>query len=155
MKISLPRSNIRVYGEIHITPEGNHIDSARADGYTFVPDDVSTFYLASSVTGKSGVYEIRNKDNGRIYIGQSRNIVSRIDRHKRDLIQGNHKSKLLQSDFNTIHNKRVLDLICTSSLETIMDVFEFSVIHYCPPSQLTFWENLLIKAIKPEYNTKK
>ena len=47
-----------------------------------------------------GVYLIRNKVNGRCYIGSSINVRRRILEHFRSLEQSNHHSMSLQVDFN-------------------------------------------------------
>lgn len=47
-----------------------------------------------------GIYYIKNKTNGKIYIGSSKNIEKRIKQHKNDLINNKHKSQWLQFDYN-------------------------------------------------------
>lgn len=47
----------------------------------------------------SGVYEIRNDLNLRIYIGQSKNIYSRWYSHIEELSKGKHVNRDLQNDF--------------------------------------------------------
>ena len=51
-------------------------------------------------TNISGVYSIRCKKNGRIYIGESKNIEARWCQHKLDLRYQRHCNKLLQQDYN-------------------------------------------------------
>ena len=50
--------------------------------------------------GTKGVYLIRNKTNGKVYIGSSKDIQKRITQHFRQLKQNNHHSIELQLDFN-------------------------------------------------------
>lgn len=47
-----------------------------------------------------GIYAIKCGLNGKVYIGQSKNIKQRISLHKCDLKHGRHPNKLLQEDYN-------------------------------------------------------
>lgn len=47
-----------------------------------------------------GIYAIRNKVNGKVYIGQSHNIQKRFRQHLDALEKGIHHSKKLQEDFD-------------------------------------------------------
>ncbi len=97
---------------------------------------------------KSGIYELVNKLNGKRYIGMARNLEVRYNRHMRDLIAFEHCNKRIQEDFEfAIQQNR--DYV------NPQDVFEFRVIIYCRPSELTFYEHLLIKYLNPEYNVHK
>lgn len=44
----------------------------------------------------SGIYKITNTANGRVYIGQSFNVESRVAAHKRQLVRGAHENQKLQ-----------------------------------------------------------
>ena len=46
------------------------------------------------------VYGIRNKYNGRMYVGSSKNLKNRILRHFSMLRNGTHKNRKIQKDFN-------------------------------------------------------
>lgn len=48
-----------------------------------------------------GVYFIKNRENGRVYIGCSNDIARRVQRHEQDLRRGEHYTKGLQYDFDT------------------------------------------------------
>lgn len=48
----------------------------------------------------SGIYQIKNLINGKIYIGSSRYIKSRLSSHKRDLIRNEHDNTYLQYSWN-------------------------------------------------------
>lgn len=55
-----------------------------------------------SVYKKYGIYGIRNKYNGKIYVGKTiNNFGDRWDCHKAQLRGGYHENKLLQEDWNT------------------------------------------------------
>lgn len=47
-----------------------------------------------------GIYKITNNVNGKVYIGQSVDVESRLRSHKRDLINNKHYNARLQADFN-------------------------------------------------------
>lgn len=47
----------------------------------------------------SGIYKITNDRTGETYIGQSKNIERRIKDHKKELRQGTHHNKGMQSDY--------------------------------------------------------
>ena len=48
---------------------------------------------------ESGIYRIKNKVNGAVYIGQAVNIRMRVSHHRSLLKQGKHTNKLLQDDW--------------------------------------------------------
>lgn len=54
----------------------------------------------------SGIYEIINEKNGRVYIGSSGNIEQRFKTHQADLKAGRHCNKDLQRDYNNGENLR-------------------------------------------------
>lgn len=76
---------------------------------------------------KSGIYQIRNKVNGKVYVGQAQNIDVRWNSHRNELLRGVHKNKHLQSAFNKYGP----------------DSFEWSVLERCAISDLNeremFW----------------
>ena len=49
---------------------------------------------------KSGIYEIKNKINGKVYIGKASNIKKRWNHHIEKLESNSHHNKKLQEDFN-------------------------------------------------------
>lgn len=68
----------------------------------------------------TGIYSIKNKINGKVYIGKSINIYNRWKQHKSQLQKNKHHSKSLQSDWNKYGE----------------DAFEFSIIEECETEQL-------------------
>lgn len=68
-----------------------------------------------------GIYEIRNKKNEKVYIGQSVNTDARFARHIRDLKRETHYNIHLQRSFNK-HGE---------------NQFELLVLEECKESQLT------------------
>lgn len=132
------RSNIKISGIVYIST--NHEGYQEQDIRVDIPE---------IKFGKSGVYEIRNKLNGKRYIGMSDNLHRRMLRHFRDLNNGtHHASEEMENDL----------IDGTGSCEgrfLAEDVYEFNVIIYCRPSELTFYEHLLITQLNPEYNKHK
>lgn len=96
------------------------------------------FTIPQLKTGKAGIYQLINTRNGHYYIGQSRNLQNRRTRHLNDLRSFAHKNPLLQEEF----------LFFGESC------FEFRVVMFCRESELTFYENALIKALNPFFNIK-
>lgn len=64
---------------------------------------------------ESGIYKITNLVNNKVYIGQSRNLQSRITRHKYRLKNNEHINKHLQNSYNKYGN----------------DSFKYEIIEYC------------------------
>lgn len=52
-----------------------------------------------------GIYQIKNKINGKVYIGQSINIEKRLKRHLNDLRKLKHRNQHLQNAFNKYGEK--------------------------------------------------
>jgi len=84
----------------------------------------------------SGIYEIRNINNGHCYIGSSVDVAKRWRKHKLYLTRSEHHSKHLQSAWN-----------CYGA-----DSFRFKVIEECDKGQLVQREQYYIDLLKPEYN---
>lgn len=102
---------------------------------------------------KSCVYMITNKINSRIYIGQTTNIFNRMPRHYRDILSGEHICKEMVNDFKA--QNQFIENLDTTNKYSPSDLFEFSILCYCRPSELTFYENILIRTLNPEYNYSK
>jgi len=49
---------------------------------------------------KSGIYQIRNLNNGKVYVGSAKHFKSRYYQHIKSLEKGSHHNKHLQSAFN-------------------------------------------------------
>lgn len=85
----------------------------------------------------TGIYEIRNITNGRIYIGSAVNISKRWREHLRQLETNRHHSKFMGRCWNK-HGK---------------DAFVFRVLENCCKEDLISKEQYYIDKLKPEYNT--
>ena len=85
----------------------------------------------------TGIYGIRNKRNGRVYVGQSVNIEDRFTRHKTHLKHNKHKNRYLQNSYNK-HG---------------LEWFDFFVIEECEKGELDLREQCWIDTYKPNlYN---
>lgn len=77
----------------------------------------------------SGIYKIINKQNGKIYIGQSVNIIKRLNAHKNTLKENKHNNIHLQNSYNKYGK----------------DSFEYIIIEKCDENKLTerelYWIN--------------
>lgn len=60
----------------------------------------TTLDVSEMLPTKSGVYRIRNKQNGRVYIGSSINLPRREREHFQLLKRNSHTNHFLQNDFN-------------------------------------------------------
>ena len=88
---------------------------------------------------KTGIYEIRNIANNKIYIGSSINISNRFIEHRKHLRKGCHINSKLQRAWNKYGE----------------DSFVFSVIHLCPKDLLIRFEQFYIdrhRSVKEGYN---
>src|SRR5258705_5831466 len=79
-----------------------------------------------------GIYIILNTKNGKVYLGQTQNIRIRWNRHKRDLIKGNHPNKHLQLAWNKYGEK----------------AFQFKILERCEVDKLNEREGHFIQIYK-------
>lgn len=87
-----------------------------------------------------GIYKIQNKQNGKVYIGKSKNIMQRWSIHEQMLEQNNHHSIKLQEDFNNSNG---------------LQDFSFEILEICDSKDLTEKEKFYIKkfnSIEDGYN---
>lgn len=85
---------------------------------------------------QSGIYQIWNTVNSKIYIGSSVYIKSRWCVHKSQLRNNKHPNKHLQAAWNKYGE----------------EAFKFKTIMFCEPEQLLEHEQDWIDAMEPEYN---
>lgn len=88
---------------------------------------------------KSGIYEIKNKINNKIYIGSSININYRIKRHFKDLEKGTHHSRFLQRSYDKYGS----------------EAFSFRTVELAPKEKLLSVEQSYLDKLKPSYNNSK
>ena len=82
-----------------------------------------------------GIYKILSLINGKVYIGQSKNIKYRLYRHKHSLKYNKHYNLHLQNTWNLYGENN----------------FTFEIIYLCNESELDIYEKLYIKEYK-SYN---
>lgn len=85
----------------------------------------------------SGIYIIKNKINGRCYIGSSKDNKNRWRKHKYLSRLGTHYAKILQKEWNEFGENN----------------FEFSILELCDKEKLISTEQEYLDKFKPFYNT--
>lgn len=85
---------------------------------------------------QAGIYQIKNLQNNKVYIGSSINVYNRFHTHSTKLKYGNHVNIHLQSSY----------------LKYGKDNFIFEVLEYCSVEQLQQLEQEYIDKLNPEYN---
>jgi group I intron endonuclease len=85
---------------------------------------------------RAGVYEIRNLVNGKRYVGSSVDIQGRFGQHRRSLSADSHHSSHLQRAWAKYGSAS----------------FVFRPLLLCGKDMLTFYEQLCIDGLTPEYN---
>lgn len=66
-----------------------------------------------------GIYSIKNKVNGKIYIGQSTDIIDRLRHHLSELRHNRHSNSYLQRSFNKYGEENFEFDVVEECLETI------------------------------------
>lgn len=82
---------------------------------------------------KSGIYAICNKWNGKMYIGSSKNLGSRINEHRRDLKNNKNACSLLQKAYNKYGEKSFcykLIEYCSENIRHIREKYYLDVLCY-------------------------
>jgi group I intron endonuclease len=85
----------------------------------------------------SGIYSIEHVASGRRYVGSAANIDKRWKEHRRQLARGVHHSRFLQRAWDK-HGEQA---------------FQFTVVLLCDRHNLLWYEQSLIDAWRPEYNS--
>ena len=88
---------------------------------------------------QSGIYQIRNLVNGKVYVGSSKCMKSRWQQHRTSLRAGKHRS---------IHMQR-------SWTRNGEHTFVFEPLITCAPSMLIWYEQQFMDQLQPEYNNRK
>lgn len=84
----------------------------------------------------SGIYQIVNTINHKIYIGSAVNLANRKSQHWSRLSKNVHRNPHLKNSWNKYG----------------ADVFEFEILITCPRDLLLFYEQQFLDLGKPEYN---
>ena len=91
------------------------------------------------MAAQTGIYKIKSKTNGRLYIGSSENITRRWSTHLSELSRNVHHSIILQNHVNKY------------GLEDL----KFVVIEICEVSNLIKKEQYYLDCLKPYFNVRK
>jgi group I intron endonuclease len=87
----------------------------------------------------SGIYQIKNLINNKIYIGSSYNINARMGQHFSNLKHNKHANPKLQAAYNKYGKEN----------------FIFKILITCDPTMLFWYEQQFIDQWKPKYNISK
>lgn len=96
------------------------------------PDTAKSFLFDIEDGKECGIYKITNNINDKIYIGSSKEVKVRWEKHRRDLMMGNHNAHF-QSFFNKHKN------IC----------FKFELVEECSPSERKTREQFYLDTLRP------
>lgn len=77
-----------------------------------------------------GIYKITNTENGKVYIGQSRDIGHRKSCHEYDLRNNRHKNIHLQRAYNLNPSVFTFEVICTCAEEDLNALEEYYIKKY-------------------------
>jgi len=99
-----------------------------------------------------GVFQIRNKQDGKVFVDSSTNVPGKINRHKFQLNTGGHPSKSLQKDWGELGETAF-------EFETLEPVEPRDDSNYDYLNDLATLEDLWLEKLKPYgdrgYNEKK
>lgn len=85
---------------------------------------------------KSGIYQIRNTVNGKIYVGSSKRLQTRWAQHRNELTKRKHGNRYLQAAWSRYGESS----------------FVFEPLVICSCEDLLFYEQRFIDGLKPAYN---
>ena len=86
-------------------------------------------------SGRSGIYLIRCVVNNKVYIGQAKNIATRLSEHRKSLLAKRHKNKAMQNSYNK-HGESAF--VCKGLI-------------YCSEHVLTSTEQFVLNLYKRRY----
>jgi group I intron endonuclease len=78
---------------------------------------------------ESGIYRIKNKVNGAVYIGQAINIRMRVSHHRSLLKQGKHTNKQLQEDWQLFGEEAFSVKVIKKVAKKNLTIHERNVLH--------------------------
>jgi len=77
-----------------------------------------------------GIYKITNTDNGKVYIGQTKDFSHRQACHIYDLKVGRHKNPYMQADYFINPNAFKYEMICQCNADELDDLETFYINKY-------------------------
>jgi group I intron endonuclease len=105
----------------------------------FIPDVGPSFFIPKK---QCGIYGIRNKTNGKWYIGQSIHLRGRINCHFAYLRSGKHRNEHLQQSFIKYGRESFEFYVLEETTEDMMDVKERAWIIRCKSMDNRFGYNI-------------
>lgn len=76
------------------------------------------------------IYQIRNVNNGRRYIGQTSDMGHRVSCHRYELSHGIHKSRRMQADYDEDPDSLVFEVVCECSQEELDGLERYFIERY-------------------------
>ena len=92
--------------------------------------------VTKELWNKSGIYCLVNTDNQKKYVGSSKNIYQRLQKHRAYLRKNMHENKKLQNSWNK-HGE---------------SSFQYYILEFCSEEQLLKREQFYIDTLRPWYN---
>ena len=86
--------------------------------------------ISKNIKSVSGVYGFWNIENGKIYIGSSKNIKSRINNHLSKLRNGRHENKEMQKDFDDGNKFMVFNVLEVDNTKNLRYFENISIIRF-------------------------
>ena len=77
-----------------------------------------------------GIYAIKNIENGKMYIGQSKNLSHRKSQHLSALKAGKHHSRLLQNEYNENPQAFKFEILCKCGENDLDDLEKYYIDKY-------------------------
>ena len=74
-----------------------------------------------------GIYAIKNNDNGKIYIGQSKDLSHRKSTHLYDLKNNRHHNEAMQADYNKNPDAFVFEILCKCGADDLDDLEKYYI----------------------------
>jgi group I intron endonuclease len=84
----------------------------------------------------SGIYEVRNRVNGKTYVGSAVDLARRWREHSRRIANGTHHSEIMMRAWAKYG----------------AESFEFRPLFVCAPRDLLFYEQRALDVLRPAYN---
>lgn len=78
---------------------------------------------------ETGIYLITNTSNGKVYIGKSKNLTKRLNKHRSELLRGLHSNKHLQAAYNLYGSNSFKYEVLIRCEEALLYQYEIDLIY--------------------------
>lgn len=78
----------------------------------------------------TGIYILKNTQNGKVYVGQSKNTDHRKSCHFCELKNNKHKNQSLQKEYNENPNAFIFETVCSCGEEELNDLEKYYIHKY-------------------------